>query len=244
LGRLRRWGKATPIAEPIAMASRPLSVLLIAAALGACGTQPDDRAGSGAAVGAGSGAAVGALFFGVGAIPGALIGAGVGAGTGAATAPPEATGDRPAGAPAVAPMPTRSEPPAPPEAAAPVVVASAPPPVAREPTRIARPAGDREEPVRPATVASAVAPAATPAPATPEAAPPVVTEDDVRVVQETLQAQGLYLGPLDGTLGSETRHALAEYQRRAGLRATATLDPETMRRLDADQSDSGYGGSR
>lgn len=53
----------------------------------ACGTQPEDRVGGGAAVGAGSGAAIGALFGGVGAIPGALVGAGVGAGTGAVTPP-------------------------------------------------------------------------------------------------------------------------------------------------------------
>ena len=60
-------------------------IALCAAALGACGTQTDDRVAGGAAVGAGTGAAIGAVFGGIGAIPGALIGAGVGAGTGAVT---------------------------------------------------------------------------------------------------------------------------------------------------------------
>jgi hypothetical protein len=169
--------------------------------------------------------------------------------------------DRAAAAPtAVVPPVAQGEPVAPtedvaaatePHAAAAPVVENAPRPIAREPLRIARPAGDAAaEPIRPMATASAAAPAtpaaAAPAPVTPEAAPTAVTEDDVRVVQETLQAQGLYLGPLDGTLGDETRHALAAYQRGAGLRETAALDPATMRRLDADQSDHSYsyGGSR
>ena len=61
--------------------------LVLAAALGACGTssQPGERVASSAGVGAAGGAAVGALFGGVGAVPGALIGAGVGGTTGAVT---------------------------------------------------------------------------------------------------------------------------------------------------------------
>src|SRR5437016_3210393 len=75
-------------------------VVLTAVALTACGKDPDERMGNGAAVGAGTGAAIGAVFFGIGAIPGALIGASVGAGTGATTSPaPAVHADR---APAIA----------------------------------------------------------------------------------------------------------------------------------------------
>jgi hypothetical protein len=61
------------------------SMIAVCAALAACGSSPEDRAGSGAAIGAGSGAVIGALAGGIGAIPGALIGGAVGAGTGVAT---------------------------------------------------------------------------------------------------------------------------------------------------------------
>jgi uncharacterized membrane protein len=53
--------------------------------LAGCGTQPADRALSGAAIGAAGGAVVGALVGAPGI--GAAIGAGVGATTGAATSP-------------------------------------------------------------------------------------------------------------------------------------------------------------
>lgn len=59
--------------------------LLATILLAGCGTQPADRAVSGAAIGAAGGAVVGALV-GAPAI-GAAIGAGVGATTGAATSP-------------------------------------------------------------------------------------------------------------------------------------------------------------
>ena len=69
------------------MATTKKIALAIAAmlAVAACGTEKNDRALGGAAIGAAAGAGVGALFGGVGAIPGALIGGAVGAGTGYVT---------------------------------------------------------------------------------------------------------------------------------------------------------------
>ena len=66
-----------------------LSVIALSAlcALAACGTQPKERAGGGAAAGAATGAAVGALAGPPGIVAGALIGGGAGAATGAATTP-------------------------------------------------------------------------------------------------------------------------------------------------------------
>ena len=62
------------------------SILLAAAlALSACGTQPGDRAGTGAIIGAGTGGIIGLAFGGVGVGAGAFVGAAIGAGTGALT---------------------------------------------------------------------------------------------------------------------------------------------------------------
>ena len=63
-----------------------------------------------------------------------------------------------------------------------------------------------------------------------EERPPPLPEEVTRV-QRALAALGLYLGPLDGRLGAETRVALARFQRRAGLDATGELDPGTLQAL-------------
>src|SRR5690349_1831835 len=71
---------------------------------------------------------------------------------------------------------------------------------------------------------------------------PPASEDEIRLIEETLADQHLYHGPLDGQFTVELRDAVRQYQRRKGLRETALLDPETMRRLDADASgDATYG---
>ena len=57
--------------------------------LAACGTNPGERTGGGAAAGAATGAAVGALAGPPGVVVGGLVGAGAGAATGAATKPSE-----------------------------------------------------------------------------------------------------------------------------------------------------------
>jgi len=65
------------------------SALLVTAALalGACGTTPGDRAGTGAIIGAGTGGTIGLAFGGVGVGAGAFVGAAVGAGIGVLTKP-------------------------------------------------------------------------------------------------------------------------------------------------------------
>jgi peptidoglycan hydrolase-like protein with peptidoglycan-binding domain len=87
---------------------------------------------------------------------------------------------------------------------------------------------------------------APPAPVAPTKADPVVAPaslDEIRLIQETLADQHLYRGPLDGLFTAELRDAVQVYQRRKGLPETAQLDPETLRRLDADASgeDAAYG---
>jgi peptidoglycan hydrolase-like protein with peptidoglycan-binding domain len=54
----------------------------------------------------------------------------------------------------------------------------------------------------------------------------------VRNAQAELQREGLYRGPVDGILGPDTRQAIAAYQAREGLQQTATLDQDTVQRMN------------
>ena len=67
-------------------------VLLGSLALTACGTDPGDRALSGAGIGAGVG--VGAALLGAPLLPAVIVGGAVGAATGAATSPKTINLDR------------------------------------------------------------------------------------------------------------------------------------------------------
>jgi hypothetical protein len=66
---------------------------------------------------------------------------------------------------------------------------------------------------------------------------PVVCEntqsgvDSVTAAQRALAAKGLYRGPIDGIVGSQTTHAIREYQRQQGLPGNGNLTLETKRRL-------------
>jgi peptidoglycan hydrolase-like protein with peptidoglycan-binding domain len=50
-------------------------------------------------------------------------------------------------------------------------------------------------------------------------------------VQAALQELGYYHGPVNGILGSETREAIANYQRDHGLYTTSTIDQVTLEAL-------------
>jgi peptidoglycan hydrolase-like protein with peptidoglycan-binding domain len=54
----------------------------------------------------------------------------------------------------------------------------------------------------------------------------------VKDAQTQLQHEGLYRGSIDGVLGPDTRQAIAAYQAREGLQQTATLDQETVQRMN------------
>ena len=68
------------------------------------------------------------------------------------------------------------------------------------------------------------------------------SHDDVKQVQEKLQQEGLYHGPIDGMAGPETKQALAQFQQKHGLKQTGTLDRETLAALNAS-STTGMGSS-
>ena len=54
---------------------------------------------------------------------------------------------------------------------------------------------------------------------------------NVRQAQEALQDQGLYKGQVDGKMGPETKHAIAQFQKQKGLKQTAQLDQPTLNDL-------------
>jgi peptidoglycan hydrolase-like protein with peptidoglycan-binding domain len=54
----------------------------------------------------------------------------------------------------------------------------------------------------------------------------------VRDAQSELQREGLYHGRIDGVLGPETKQAISGYQAREGLQQTATLDQDTVERMN------------
>jgi peptidoglycan hydrolase-like protein with peptidoglycan-binding domain len=54
-----------------------------------------------------------------------------------------------------------------------------------------------------------------------------VSRAEVRDIQQKLQADNLYSGKVDGLMGSQTRRAIAEFQKQNGLRVTASLDRQT-----------------
>jgi peptidoglycan hydrolase-like protein with peptidoglycan-binding domain len=60
----------------------------------------------------------------------------------------------------------------------------------------------------------------------------------VKQIQSSLQAQGLYHGPIDGIMGPQTHDALSAYEQKQGMKQSAGLDAATLQSLI-----SGNGGS-
>jgi peptidoglycan hydrolase-like protein with peptidoglycan-binding domain len=69
---------------------------------------------------------------------------------------------------------------------------------------------------------SMTAPPASTAPASPST---------VRQAQQQLKAQGLYQGPIDGVLSTDTKTAISKFQQKNGLVQTAMLDQQTIDHL-------------
>ena len=55
----------------------------------------------------------------------------------------------------------------------------------------------------------------------------LLRKTDIRWAQSELRSRGLYHGSLDGVLGSETKAAILQLQKNAGLGQTASLDART-----------------
>lgn len=64
----------------------------------------------------------------------------------------------------------------------------------------------------------------------------------VRQAQQALKHDGLYKGRIDGINGPQTRSAVAQFQKKHGLKQTAQLDPKTMQKLERQSGSSGASG--
>jgi peptidoglycan hydrolase-like protein with peptidoglycan-binding domain len=69
-----------------------------------------------------------------------------------------------------------------------------------------------------------------------------LSKDNVRWAQLELRNRGLYSGSLDGVVGPQTKHAIAQFQKDNGLSRTTALDQQTMKVL-VGHFDSGQGSS-
>jgi len=64
-------------------------------------------------------------------------------------------------------------------------------------------------------------------------------QQDVRQAQQALKDQGHDPGPIDGVMGSQTRHALRGFQSKNGFKQTGMLNAETKQKLNIEGSGSG-----
>ena len=67
-------------------------------------------------------------------------------------------------------------------------------------------------------------------------APRIMTASEILITaaQQQLKYSGLYNGPLDGKMSSETQRALRQFQQQHGLRQSGALDGRTMTTLQGD----------
>jgi peptidoglycan hydrolase-like protein with peptidoglycan-binding domain len=59
----------------------------------------------------------------------------------------------------------------------------------------------------------------------------IISKDNLKVVQQRLQAEGVYAGPVDGELNAQTEAALRQYQQKRGIPTSGTPDEATLKEL-------------
>jgi len=57
------------------------------------------------------------------------------------------------------------------------------------------------------------------------------SKEDIRNAQQALKDKGIYTGAVDGTMNTETKKALSDFQKKNNLEATGTLNHDTMTAL-------------
>jgi peptidoglycan hydrolase-like protein with peptidoglycan-binding domain len=62
----------------------------------------------------------------------------------------------------------------------------------------------------------------------------LLTKDNLKLVQERLQREGVYAGPVDGELSAQTEAALRAYQQKQGLPVSGAVDEETLKQLQLE----------
>jgi hypothetical protein len=67
-----------------------------------------------------------------------------------------------------------------------------------------------------------------------QVSPDQLSSDQVRELQQSLQAQGVSPGPIDGIMGPMTEQAIREFQQEQGIAATGQLNEQTLEALDLE----------
>ena len=62
----------------------------------------------------------------------------------------------------------------------------------------------------------------------------LITKDNLKLVQERLQTEGMYAGPVDGELNTQTEAALRAYQEKQGLPVSGAADQATLKALQLE----------
>jgi peptidoglycan hydrolase-like protein with peptidoglycan-binding domain len=64
--------------------------------------------------------------------------------------------------------------------------------------------------------------------------PQLLSKDNLKLVQERLQREGVYAGPVDGELNAQTEAALRAYQQKQGLPVSGAVDAPTLKQLQLE----------
>ncbi len=64
--------------------------------------------------------------------------------------------------------------------------------------------------------------------------PRLMSQENLKLVQERLKAEGVYAGSVDGIMGPQTETALRRYQEKQGLPVSGTVDEETLKQLQLE----------
>jgi peptidoglycan hydrolase-like protein with peptidoglycan-binding domain len=59
----------------------------------------------------------------------------------------------------------------------------------------------------------------------------LITQDDFKLIQQRLTAEGIYAGPIDGELNAQTEAARRAYQQKQGLPVSGAADEATLKQL-------------
>jgi peptidoglycan hydrolase-like protein with peptidoglycan-binding domain len=62
----------------------------------------------------------------------------------------------------------------------------------------------------------------------------IITSANLKLVQQRLQAEGVYAGPLDGEMNAQTEAALRAYQEKQGLPVSGAADEATLKQLQLE----------
>jgi peptidoglycan hydrolase-like protein with peptidoglycan-binding domain len=59
----------------------------------------------------------------------------------------------------------------------------------------------------------------------------IISKDNIKLIQERLTAEGVYAGPVDGELNTQTEAALRAYQQKRGIPVSGAAEEETLKQL-------------